>query len=225
MARIVCALHSVIPTMSATSPTSPLILASGSPRRRELLGAAGIRFEIDIPHIDEILVPGETAAEGVQRIAREKCLAVAARNSGRYVLAADTIVFLPGDHDSILPRGATRVVDGVVYGKPVDDADALTMLRCLSGPAHRVLTAVVLADPSGVVCGSTLVATDVLFVAQKDDLIVSYARSGEGLDKAGAYAVQGRGAALIDRIDGSLTNVIGLPLAETLALLERCGAA
>jgi septum formation protein len=180
-----------------------LVLASQSPRRREMLEALGFALEVRPADVDEEVVPGEPAREYVQRLAREKARAVP--SAGAPVVAADTAV----------------VLDGEVLGKPRDDADARRMLRSLSGRAHEVLTAVCVR--SGAVELEDAVASAVVLEPLADDFVDWYVASGEPRDKAGAYAVQGLAGAVVRRVEGSVTNVIGLPLAETLALLRRAG--
>ena len=182
-----------------------LVLASASPRRRELLGQLGLSFEVSAADIDETPQQGERAQAYVLRLAREKARAVATRHPGAWVLAADTTVAL-GDE---------------LLGKPRDAAEAREMLGRLSGRTHEVHTGVALAGPSGE--HSTVVRTRVTFRALSPGEIAWYAGTGEPLDKAGSYAVQGKGGFLVAAVDGSPTNVIGLPLGETLELLARAG--
>lgn len=185
-----------------------LVLASASPRRRELLGLLGLDFTVAAADLDEALRPLEHAAEYVERLAREKAHALVARGTagGAFVLAADTSV----------------VVDDAVLGKPGHDAEAgEQMLRALSGRTHQVMTGVAVAFDGGT--RSLVVTTDVDFRPLTPPEIRWYVRSGEGHDKAGGYAIQGRAGAFITAVRGSSTNVIGLPLAETALLLEECG--
>lgn len=188
----------------------PLVLGSGSPRRRELLARAGVAFEPLPADIDETSRPGERPAELAARLAREKALAVAARvgaHPARLVLGADTIV----------------VVDDDVLGKP-DDADhAVRLLSRLVGRTHRVLTAVAVVHSTSRELNSCLVESRVAMRRADREELRRYVASGESLDKAGGYAAQGEGRRLIERIEGSESNVIGLPLAETLRLLQRAG--
>lgn len=187
---------------------TPIVLASASPRRAELLRAAGIPFQVDADTIDEVPRPGEAPAEYVARMAREKAAAVAIRRkSGVPCLGADTVV----------------VLDGVILGKPADDEEAARMLNRLSGRAHEVLTGVSL-----VVNGRELVAverTEVRFLPITPDEIAWYIESGEPRDKAGAYAIQGLASRFIERIDGSYSNVVGLPVATVYGLLRQAGVA
>lgn len=181
-----------------------LVLASGSPRRRELLQGLGFRFDVAAADLDETPRPGEAAEPYVRRLAEEKARAVARHHPGAWVLAADTTVAL-GER---------------LLGKPRDPGEAREMLRALSGRTHRVLTGVALA---GAREGACVVATEVTFRALSEGELGWYADTGEPLDKAGGYALQGKGSFLVERVDGSPTNVIGLPLGETLALLARAG--
>lgn len=186
-----------------------LILASGSPRRREILTNLGIPFEVRTSGADETPRAGETAIELAQRVARAKCeSATAASESGTSdlaFLAADTVVD----------------VDGVPLGKPEDDADAARMLRALSGRAHLVHTACALGVRGEIQV--RLVSSEVVFRALDEGTIARYVASGEGRDKAGAYAVQGLGGGLVTEVRGSPSNVIGLPAAETIDLLLASG--
>jgi septum formation protein len=179
-----------------------LILASASPRRAELLRAAGITFEVIVADVDETPRADEQAAGYVQRLAVEKARAVMPRAAGRPVLAADTVV----------------VVDGAILGKPRDDDDARRMLRLLSGRMHTVLTGVALGEDVRVA------STVVEFVPLSTSEIDWYVASGEPGDKAGAYAIQGLASRFVARIDGSYSNVVGLPVAlvyEMLTMGER----
>ena len=181
-----------------------LILASASPRRRELLSLTGLPFTVDAPEVDEscALPPREAVAE----ISRRKAMAGAAAHPGCVVLAADTLV----------------AVDDVALGKPHDEADAARMLRLLSGRWHQVYTGVCAVSADGAV-HSAVDATDVRFAAMPEEAIRRYIATGEPSDKAGAYAVQGIAGLWIEELRGSHTNVIGLPLALTRRLLEDCG--
>jgi septum formation protein len=191
-----------------------LILASASPRRRELLAACGIPFQIIPASIDEDPLPNEPADAYVRRLALAKAEAVARSHPRTVVLGADTIV----------------TIDGHLLGKPRDLDEARQMLRRLSGNMHEVLTGVAVLSvempgESGAQRLSEVVASRVLMRHFTEVTIEWYLASGEPLDKAGAYAVQGAGAALIERVEGSFTNVVGLPLTETLALVRRFGRA
>ncbi|CAA0110396.1 Maf-like protein YhdE [Halioglobus japonicus] len=184
-----------------------LILASASPRRRELLDQLGASYTVKPAHIDESQRAGEAASDYVQRIAREKAQAVAQHYpaSGYVVLAADTTV----------------VRDGTVLGKPRDREDAMAILTSLSGRWHTVLTAVSLLDAG--VMDSDVVATSVQFAALSPADCEAYLATSEPWDKAGSYGIQGLGGAFVRTIEGSYTNVVGLPLWETWRLLSAHG--
>ncbi len=186
----------------------PLVLASGSPRRKELLECAGLSFEVmEVPAEEEDGVdPSLPPGEGAGRRALAKAAWAAARRPDAVVLGADTIV----------------VLEGEVLGKPSDAAGAREMLLRLSGRTHRVITG--FAIVSGGEARTRLVETEVGFRALDAASIGRYVESGEPMDKAGAYAIQGAGGGFIDRVSGSYTNVIGLPLPEVLAALAECGA-
>ncbi|MGE0446421.1 MAG: nucleoside triphosphate pyrophosphatase [Vicinamibacterales bacterium] len=175
-----------------------LILASASPRRAELLRAAGLSFDVVVADVDESIHPGESPETYVRRVAGAKARAVTQRMPGRRVLAADTTV----------------VVDGEILAKPADANDAGRMLRRLSGRTHQVLTAVCLDGRCEVE------STDVEFVELTEDEIAWYVASGEPMDKAGAYAIQGLASRFISRIRGSYSNVVGLPVARVYAMLR-----
>ncbi|MBI2156795.1 MAG: septum formation protein Maf [Candidatus Rokubacteria bacterium] len=182
-----------------------LILASASPRRRELLGRICPAFTVVPADVDESLDPGPVAA-AVERLALRKARAVASGARDAVVLAADTVV----------------VVDGVVLGKPAGPAEARAMLRRLRGRVHEVVTGVAVVDAAGREA-SLSVTTRVLMAAYSDATLHAYAASGAPLDKAGAYAIQDRDGALVDGLAGSYTNVVGLPLEATRRLLEGFG--
>lgn len=186
-----------------------LVLASASPRRRDLLDQLGVRYTVEPAQIDETPGAGEPPRDYVQRMAREKAAAVTARHrgAGTAVLAADTTV----------------VLDGTALGKPRDRADAIAMLTALGGRTHRVLTAVCLDSAAGETV--SLVETEVDFVALDSGVCDAYLASGEPWDKAGGYGIQGLGGALVSAIRGSYSNVVGLPLAETRQLLRAAGIA
>jgi septum formation protein len=182
-----------------------LVLASQSPRRRELLERMGFPIEVRPANTDESQHPGENAHDYVLRVAREKARAV----PGEIVLGADTSV----------------VLRGAVLGKPADAQDARRMLRALSGQEHEVLTAVCVRRNAGAlgVELDTVVATEVRFARLTGAQIDWYVSTGEPLDKAGAYALQGAGGAFVETVVGSVSNVVGLPLGETIQLLRRAG--
>ena len=169
-----------------------------------MLAQLGIRFLVDPAHVDESVRPGESPETYVVRLAQQKAQAVAARHPGSLVLGADTTVALEGE----------------ILGKPADVEEAKAMLRRLVGRTHQVHTAVATA---GVRSGVQAVQTAVRFADAEPEALAFYAQSGEPLDKAGGYALQGLGAFLVQSISGSHSSVIGLPLVETLALLEAGG--
>jgi septum formation protein len=187
-----------------------LVLASGSPRRQELLRGLGLTFTVVPAEIDEGERPGELPADYVARVGYEKVMAVVDR-LGR------------PDDVCVLGADTTVDVDGEILAKPVDDDDAQRMLARLSGRTHQVHTGVV-AWRAGKV-RTAAVTTDVTFASLDGAEIRWYLSLGEHRDKAGAYGMQGAGGALVERIEGSPSNVIGLPLAETVALLRACGVA
>jgi septum formation protein len=183
----------------------PILLASASPRRRELLLQLGVPHEVLAVDADETPLAGETAQQLVMRLARAKALDGLRRDGGRRpVLGADTVV----------------VVDDMVCGKPADRTDALRMLALLAGRRHRVLTAVAIAAGSPAKVLAALSCTDVTMRAIAQDEAAAYWDSGEPAGKAGGYAIQGRGALFIEHINGSYSGVMGLPLYETAQLLQ-----
>lgn len=182
-----------------------LVLASASPRRQELLRNAGIEFVVHPANVPEIPRAGELAQSFVERMAREKALAVFAQRPNDLVLGADTVV----------------VVDGEILGKPRDAADAIRMLRLLSGRKHEVMTGVYVAGPKLKTEIRGCEATVVVMNALSDDDIRAYVASGEPMDKAGAYAIQGRASRWISRIEGDYFNVVGLPVALVWRMLKE----
>ena len=179
------------------------ILASASPRRRELLALAGIPFEVCVPHVEERIDPSWSAAQAARALAQQKAAYVSAQFPDACVIAADTIV----------------EIDGVLLGKPENEADAARMLRLLSGREHRVTTGVCLrlGSRERVFSCETLVR----FYPLGEDEIAAYVASGEPMDKAGAYGIQGRGALLVEGITGDYFNVVGLPVAMLARELRR----
>ena len=184
-----------------------LVLASASPRRAALLARAGYAFDILPADVDESRQPGEPAPDYVDRLARRKAAAVATRHMDRIVIGADTAV----------------VIDGEVLGKPRDAGDAVRMLRGLSGKAHQVLTGVAVQHAAR--CVSAVERTVVHFAELDDAQIAWYVGTGEPSDKAGAYGLQGSGARFVTRIEGSRSNVIGLPLGRLDELLGQLSVA
>ena len=187
-----------------------LVLASASPRRQELLRNAGITFEVQPADIAEDPLPGESAKNCAERLAREKALAVARQRPHDFVLGADTVV----------------VVDGQILGKPCDAADAARMLRLLSGREHQVITGVCLVVSGQSSVASQTVASQTTSVTMSEITekeIADYVASGEPMDKAGAYAIQGIASRWIPRIEGDYCNVVGLPVALVWRMLRDAG--
>ncbi len=185
-----------------------IILASASPRRVELLVSAGIRFDAVPGDIEEIRLPEETPEQHVLRLAREKALDVAQKAEGRFFIGADTIV----------------LCDGEIMGKPKDSADAERMLRKLSDNTHEVITGFAVYDKEKNESIEDAVKTLVFFKPLCREEIRAYIDTGCPFDKAGAYAIQGGAAYMIRKIEGSYTNVVGLPLCEVVEALQKIGA-
>jgi septum formation protein len=184
-----------------------LVLASASPRRAELLTQIGVPFTTLPVDICEAPQAGETPADYVARLAREKAEAAYRARPDAVVLGSDTTV----------------VLDKRIMGKPVDEADAVAMLQALSGREHQVMTGIAVTDSGGT--RVQVVTTTVHFRPLSIERCKAYWQSGEPCDKAGAYGIQGLGAVFVDYIEGSYSAVVGLPLAETAELLEKCGVA
>ena len=185
--------------------TPPVLhLASTSPRRREILAALNLDFTVVRADVDETPLDGEAPEEMVLRLAVAKAEA-AAIGPGHLSLGADTAV----------------VIDGRILGKPADEADCLAMLAALSGRGHMVVTGVALGGADGT--RTALSTTNVYFREISRDEALAYWQSGEPRDKAGAYAIQGLGGAFVERIEGSYSGVVGLPVFETVALLNEAG--
>lgn len=182
-----------------------VILASQSPRRRELLTLVGIAHEVQPADIDETPWPGEAPVPHTERLARAKAHVIATREPGALVIAADTIV----------------VVDGDILGKPADVAEARAMLRRLSGRTHEVCTAIAVSE--GERTESEVVRVPVRFRALDDDTIARYVATGEPMDKAGAYGIQGYGATIVEHIEGDYFAVMGLSLVTVVRLAARLG--
>ena len=185
-----------------------IILASASPRRTELMALAGIEFSVVPADICEDVLPGEAPVDHVLRLSREKADAVAAAHDGRFFIGADTIV----------------VLDGAILGKPVDNADAARMLAGLSGRDHEVITGFTVFDMISSVHISRSVCTDVTFKKLEEKEIAAYIATGCPMDKAGAYAIQGGAVHFVRSINGSYTNVIGLPMTELYEVLQTMQA-
>lgn len=178
-----------------------IVLASASPRRRSLLDEAGLAVTVQPADIDETPHVGEKPIEYVRRLSAEKAAAIPG-GAARVVVAADTTV----------------EIDGAILEKPLDRSDAARMLRLLSGRDHRCHTGVTVASVHG--ANTRVVTTVVTFIDLDDEMIDWYLGTGEADDKAGAYGIQGAAGAFVERVEGSVTNVIGLPMAETLAMLR-----
>ncbi len=195
-----------------------LVLASASPRRRELLAQAGYSFTVHPARIPEDALPGEDPIAYVVRLAREKAEAVL-----KEIGDQRTGISGPRSSEGLVVLGAdtTVVLDNRILGKPADGAEAARMLRLLSGRTHRVITGVALATGSGSEVAAEVTA--VRFLTLSDGEIAQYVATGEPLDKAGAYAIQGRAARWIPRVEGCYFNVVGLPLALVATMLESIG--
>ncbi len=185
-----------------------IVLASASPRRSELLESAGISFSVVPADIPEEPLPGEPPPDHVLRLATEKALVVARTVPGDIFIGADTVV----------------VCEGEIMGKPVDAADARRMLSALSGRSHEVITGFAVHDRSADVTHAEVVSTHVIFKPLTPAEIDAYIATGCPFDKAGAYAIQGGAAYMVRGIEGSYTNVVGLPLCEVVEVLRRLGA-
>lgn len=184
-----------------------VILASSSPRRRELLAEAGVEFEIIAPHVDETPDMALSPEENARIIAELKAKTISAVRRDKLVIAADTMV----------------VLDGEMIGKPVDEADAIKMLSRLSGRKHKVVTGVAMAHVERGVWWSGVETSYTLFRVIPQGDIVAYVKSGEPMDKAGAYAVQGRAGEWIEGFEGSVSNIIGLPMELLTRALRDLG--
>jgi len=187
--------------------TKPVVLASSSPRRRELLEKTGLKFMVDAAEINEDHSRRMKAAELAKTISLEKAKAVAARHPCSIIIAADTF----------------GVLDGTLLGKPRDADEARDILGMLSGKCHTVVTGFTILDTETGKAISTAVETKVYFRKLDSEEIKAYVRTGEPLDKAGAYAIQGMGALLVEKIEGDYYNVIGLPLSSLARELKRFG--
>jgi septum formation protein len=184
-----------------------LILASTSPRRRELLARLGLPFTVEASHVDETPRPDEKPEELAERLALAKAREVAARHAHGLVVGADTVV----------------ARNGRIYGKPSDEAEAAAMLRALRGGPHLVVTGVAVVRASDGAARSAVVPATVVMQPYGDAEIASYVATGEPMDKAGAYGAQGEGRRLIERVDGPLLTVVGLPLDRLVPLLHELG--
>ena len=185
--------------------TCKVVLASSSPRRRDLLNLIGIKHEVRPANIDETMRPREVPRRHAERLAREKASKVAVRNQDLITIGADTVV----------------VINRKVLGKPADVADAARMLSLLSGREHTVITAVAVAR--GKKLRSAIEEVSVKFRRLRDDEIEAYIATGEPMDKAGAYGIQGFGATIVERVEGDYFAVMGLPLVRLVGLLRDVG--
>ena len=187
-----------------------IVLASGSPRRKEMLTRLGIEMTVIPSHVNEDELPGETPEEHVVRLSIDKAKEVAERAdvAGRWFIGSDTIV----------------LQNNKILGKPADDADAARMLRALSGSSHQVLSGYAIFDRQTGELVADVVSTSVNFRELTESEIAGYIASGEPLDKAGSYAIQGIGGVFVESIDGSYNNVVGMPLCQVVQVLKRMGA-
>lgn len=184
-----------------------IILASGSPRRRELLTSLGLQFEVIVSHVAEVHSAGETVEEYVCRLASDKGNSVAEQHPEAWVLAADTVVYL----------------DRSILEKPRDGDDAARMLRTIAGKRHEVYTGVALIHRASGYSDTSVVTSGVDIAPLDNDEISWYVATGEPMDKAGSYAVQGLGAMFVEAVHGNYTNVVGLPLPTVAAMFKRAG--
>ncbi len=185
-----------------------LILASASPRRREILRLLGLDFIVQASEVDELMRPAEKPVDFVKRVGREKAMAVAGGNADAWILAADTAV----------------VINGQILGKPATIADALVMLKKLAGGSHEVWTGFCLINQRENIRLCRAVRTVVRFIDWQEGIFSAYVNSGDSLDKAGGYGIQGAGGVLVREISGSCSNVVGLPMAEVMGAMLRLGA-
>ena len=185
--------------------TAEVILASGSPRRRAYLESLGIVFRVIAADITETILAEESPAQYVERMAREKAESVERNYPDCWVVAADTVVCF----------------DDMILGKPIDENDAVKTLLHLSGQEHVVHTGVCLLNKALNVCDIRVVGSRVIFQDFSEDVIRAYVNSGEPLDKAGSYGIQGKGAFLVREIHGSYSNIVGLPLCEFIEMLAQ----
>lgn len=192
------------------SSIASIVLASASPRRKELLASVGVRFNVVPSKAEERVLEGEPPADHVLRLSKDKAVDVARRDdvAGRFFVGSDTVV----------------VRDADILGKPQDAEEAAAMLTSLSGRSHKVLSGYAIYDRESGACIAGVASTTVRFKELTDAEIAGYIATGEPFDKAGAYAIQGIGAGMVLAIDGSYTNVVGLPLCEVLEVLLRLGA-
>ncbi len=193
------------PLMDGLVSESPLILGSASPRRKRILEGLGLEFAVDVPDVDESASDGETSAEHVRRLSWLKAATVAGRYQEGTVVAADTVV----------------VLDGELLGKPADPAEAVGMLLMLRGRWHDVYTGVTAFRCSDGASAGGVERTEVLVRFLSEDDIAAYVGAGEPLDKAGSYAIQECGAALVEQVRGCFYNVVGLPVVRLCDILRQ----
>jgi len=187
---------------------APIILASSSPRRKELLSQAGVAFTIVVSGCDETPIPGESAREMVERLAVVKAAVVADQHPHAYVIGADTTV----------------CIDGEVLGKPESFEDACSMLRKIQGRTHEVLGGIAIINRAHGLEKRWSHATKVTMAPMSEEVIARYVRSGEPMDKAGSYAIQGLGLQFVDTVEGSYSNVVGLNISALMVELVGLGA-
>lgn len=184
-----------------------LILASGSPRRKRFFLDLGLDFEVQSADVEEKISEDEGSEDFVKRLSKDKALAVANKNKSSWVVGADTVV----------------VLDDLILGKPADRAEALALLIMLNGRWHEVWTGFTICREDKSILVQKAVRTEVLFFESSKEILKAYVSTGEPLDKAGAYGIQGRGGILVEKIRGSYSNVVGLPLAEVVNNLIHLG--
>lgn len=182
-----------------------IILASASPRRKEILGNTKVKFDIIKSEIDEVILEDEAPAQAVMRLAFEKCMDIASKNKNNLVIGADTIV----------------VLDNAILGKPKDKEDAIKMIKKLSGRVHQVITGISLINLDADKKIIDYVVSSVKFKELSDEDIIDYIQTNESLDKAGAYGIQGYGALLVEEIQGDYFNIVGLPISRLSDLLKK----
>lgn len=182
-----------------------IILASASPRRKEILGNTKVKFDVIKSEIDEVILEGEAPAQAVMRLAFEKCMDIASKNENNLVIGADTIV----------------VLDGTILGKPKDKEDAINMIKKLSGRVHQVITGISLINLDANKKIIDYVVSNVKFKDLSHEDIIDYIQTNESLDKAGAYGIQGYGALLVEEIQGDYFNIVGLPISRLSDLLKK----
>ncbi len=182
-----------------------IILASASPRRKEILGNTNLKFEVIKSDIDEVILPEESPCQVVMRLAYEKSMDIAYNNKNKLIIGADTIVCL----------------DNIILGKPKDKLDAIEMIKKLSGRTHQVITGISLINLDANKKIIDYVVSNVKFKNLSHEDIMDYIQTNESLDKAGAYGIQGYGALLVEEIKGDYFNIVGLPISKLSDLLKK----